>query len=219
MGAGDVLYSGFALEFFKIFSLEEKAGEKGPNINWKAKPEKVAEQFASIKNTSLKELYLKQLHVMGGMFQNMGDTITYKTLLRELAKQGDFKLEADKEVRGAEALVELNEIKDNINTSAAFSIAYEKKIRVYAIGEGVNGEMFDYGWITNNTGEIVWEMKFDKTFDAGGDQKNRKVDTIITLPKGDYNLHYKSDDSHSYLNWNTIPPNSWYWGIKILNKS
>jgi len=219
MGAGDVLYSGIALEFFKIFSLEDKIDEKGPNINWKSNPAKVANQFTLIKNNSLKELYIKQLHVMGGMFQHMGDTITYKSLLKELANKGDFKLEADKDIREAISLAELKEIKDNIDKSVPFSINQEKYIRIYAIGEGVNREMFDYGWITDNIGKVVWKMEFDETVNAGGDHKNRKVDTIISLPKGNYNLHYKSDDSHSYLDWNTVPPDGWYWGIKILDKS
>lgn len=217
MGAGDVLYSGVALEFFKIFYLENKTNEKGPAINWKANPEKIAQQFAMIKNESMKELYLKQLHVMGGMLQHMGDTLTYKSLLKSLAKQGDFNLEADKEVREAEALVELNQISDHANESVKFSMNREESIRIYAIGEGFNGDMFDYGWITDSTDRIVWEMNYDNTVDAGGNHKNRKVDTIISLPKGEYFLHYKSDDSHSYLDWNTIPPDSWYWGIKVIN--
>ncbi|HET6274190.1 MAG TPA: hypothetical protein VFG32_14510, partial [Bacteroidota bacterium] len=47
-------------------------------------------------------------------------------------------------------------------------------------------------------------------------RKNRMVNTTILLDKGEYVLHYQSDDSHSYGNWNVDPPeDSQYWGITI----
>ena len=47
---------------------------------------------------------------------------------------------------------------------------------------------------------------YSMTFHAGGGRKNRMVSTKIVLDKGNYVLHYVSDDSHSYNHWNVDPP-------------
>ena len=42
-------------------------------------------------------------------------------------------------------------------------------MRIFAIGEGQAGEMFDYGWIEDvDKGSRVWEMQAAKTAHAGG---------------------------------------------------
>ena len=51
---------------------------------------------------------------------------------------------------------------------------------------------------------------------GGGGRKNRMGNTTIVLERGDYNLHWKSDDSHSYGDWNVDPPeDQQYWGITL----
>ena len=79
--------------------------------------------------------------------------------------------------------------------------------------------MFDYGWIESaETGKAIWEMKHGETAHAGGAGKNRKVDTVVMLPAGKYRLRYKADDSHSYDNWNSLPPDVNFWGIAVYAK-
>ena len=77
--------------------------------------------------------------------------------------------------------------------------------------------MYDYGWIEDfNTGETVWEMKYDDTRRAGGDSKNRLFDGVIRLKAGDYIAHYRTDDSHAYKTWNSSPPRDRKnWGLTI----
>jgi hypothetical protein len=77
--------------------------------------------------------------------------------------------------------------------------------------------MYDYGWIEDaRTGTVVWEMTYGMTFHAGGGRKNRMVNTSIVLDKGEYVLRYRSDDSHSYAEWNVDPPDDReYWGITL----
>ena len=42
------------------------------------------------------------------------------------------------------------------------------------------------------------------------------VNTTLLLEKGEYRLRYKSDDSHSFGDWNTDPPEyPQYWGITL----
>ena len=89
----------------------------------------------------------------------------------------------------------------------SFEVTKPTSIRIYAIGEGRSGDMFDYGWISDaNTGEIVWKMRYRDTQHAGGASKNRLFQGVIELKPGQYIVHYQTDDSHSYEEWNSRPP-------------
>ncbi len=117
-------------------------------------------------------------------------------------------------------IAQLVRVGDNANLTQPFHLSRPAHVRVYAIGEGQNREMYDYGWIENTaTGSVVWEMTYSMTFHAGGGRKNRMVSTTILLDKGDYLLHYVSDDSHSYNHWNTDPPDDpTMWGITLYEE-
>jgi hypothetical protein len=106
---------------------------------------------------------------------------------------------------------------NSVDASKPFTIDKTTRVRVYAIGEGMGREMDDYGWIEDaRTGTVVWEMTYRMTFHAGGDRKNRMVNTTIILDHGSYRLRFKSDDSHSFGDWNADPPDDQqYWGITL----
>lgn len=116
-------------------------------------------------------------------------------------------------------VVKLNRIGDNDMRSAGFSLKTDMKLHIYAIGEGPQdrSEMADYGWIVNaKTREKVWKMEPRRTYHAGGDSKNRMVDQIVSLPKGNYIAYYATDGSHSYDEWNADPPfDPEHWGLLI----
>lgn len=109
---------------------------------------------------------------------------------------------------------------DNSNRTEPFRLNSPQRVRIYAIGEGKNREMYDYGWIEDaSSGRIVWEMTYSMTFHGGGDRKNRMVNTTILLDKGEYRLRYVTDDSHSFNDWNTDPPDDpTMWGITIYEE-
>ncbi len=115
------------------------------------------------------------------------------------------------------AVVQIAPLGDDEFEKKGFSLSQEAKLRVYAIGEGDNSEMYDYGWIVNNaTGKPVWEMKYRRTRWAGGADKNRMVDEEITLPPGDYIVYFVTDGSHSSDGWNSLPPfDPSHWGITL----
>jgi hypothetical protein len=116
------------------------------------------------------------------------------------------------------AIAEIVRVRDNADQTAEFTLPQEQSVRVFAIGEGQTGEMFDYGWIENvGTGKRVWEMKQPETKPAGGAPKNRLIDVNVTLPAGKYRLRYKSDDSHSFDAWNAFPPAINFWGIALYS--
>jgi hypothetical protein len=115
-------------------------------------------------------------------------------------------------------IAQLVQVMDNEDKSVAFSLASKQSVRIFAIGEGQGGEMFDYGWIEDDKGSHVWEMKEPQTTRAGGAAKNRKVDVQINLPAGNYKLRYKTDDSHSFDHWNALPPDINFWGIAVYKR-
>ena len=122
-------------------------------------------------------------------------------------------------VPAAATLAAITRIGDDESRTRAFTLKQSMNVRVYALGEGSGGELFDYAWITNAaTGQKVWEMRYADTEHAGGDRKNRLVDRAIRLEKGDYVLHYASDDSHSYGDWNAAAPyDPAHWGVTVLS--
>jgi hypothetical protein len=115
-------------------------------------------------------------------------------------------------------IAQITRVGDDADEETRFKLDRTTKIRVYALGEGEKRDMYDYGWIEDARKETtVWEMRYSMTFHAGGGRKNRKVNITIILDKGEYVLHYRSDDSHSYGNWNADPPeDQQYWGITLF---
>ena len=125
---------------------------------------------------------------------------------------GKYVEERDKNV-----IAQIIRVRNSADKEERFTLDRTTKIRVYAIGEGEKRMMYDYGWIQDaKSRDVVWEMTYSMTLHAGGSRKNRMVNTTILLEKGTYILHYISDDSHCYANWNADPPeDQQYWGITL----
>lgn len=121
-------------------------------------------------------------------------------------------------VPAASTLAALTKMGDDESRTRNFTLIRPMDVRVYAIGEGSGNRLVDRAWITSAaSGVTVWEMRYADTEHAGGDQKNRLADRTIRLEKGDYVLHYSSDDSHSYGDWNAAAPyDPTHWGVTIL---
>jgi len=90
-------------------------------------------------------------------------------------------------------------------------------VRVYAIGEGDKYGLYDYGWIEDEAGNILWTMNYKDSYKAGGARKNRLANDIIQLLPGSYRVYFETDGSHSYLRWNDSPPDDQiHWGITVI---
>jgi hypothetical protein len=125
------------------------------------------------------------------------------------------------EEKDPDIIAQIVEVGNNADRTERFSLKQTTRIRVYAIGEGQNREMIDYGWIEDaHSKSVVWEMTYSMTFHAGGGRKNRVVNTTIVLDKGDYLLRYRTDDSHAYGDWNVDQPDDpQYWGISLYRQT
>jgi hypothetical protein len=89
---------------------------------------------------------------------------------------------------------------------ASFTLGAASSVRVYAIGEADDDEMADVAWITDASGAKVWTMTVKGSTHAGGARKNRMQDQVIGLPAGTYTLHFETDGTHAYGDWNDLPP-------------
>ncbi len=121
---------------------------------------------------------------------------------------------------GSGALVSLTRLGNDEEVSDSFTLDKPTKVTISALGEGMNGRMYDYGWIENaNTGRIVWKMRYRKTRNAGGAEKNRMVTATVNLEPGTYEVVFVTDDSHSFQRFNARKPrNPERWGIIVSKK-
>ncbi|MBP2680962.1 MAG: response regulator receiver domain protein (CheY-like), partial [Candidatus Krumholzibacteriota bacterium] len=117
-----------------------------------------------------------------------------------------------------DVVLELARLGDGETRSEGFTLKAPAKLRVYALGEGSDDELYDYSWILDaRTRKIAWEMSAGSAEHAGGGNKNRQVDEVIELGKGDYIVYAVTDGSHSFGDWNASPPyNKDMWGITLF---
>lgn len=73
----------------------------------------------------------------------------------------------------------------------------------------------DYGWIENSAKEKIWTMSARSTKYGGGAFKNRYIDTVLYLPKGEYTAHYVTDEGSSFGTWSGALPECSFYGLCI----
>lgn len=119
--------------------------------------------------------------------------------------------------KNAVPVVDLTRVRNNEIASTGFTVKEDTRIRLTAVGEGKNGEMYDYGWIIDaKTLETIWEMDEYRTDHAGGAYKNRISSEEFNIKKGDYIAYFVTDASHAYNKWNSSAPlEKELWGLSI----
>ncbi|UPK68340.1 serine hydrolase domain-containing protein [Chitinophaga filiformis] len=191
LGDGDLFMSPVAQLFYHCFILN---GEQPPH-----------------------DLYNKELIDGATMALFNGDSLKARSLYGLYRKNNPVNgpgLPTGKLVAG------IGEAGINRELSRPFTLSRPTRLRIYGVGENCSGDgssWCDYGWITDHSGKTVWQMQGQAATHAGGAAKNQKVDQVITLPAGTYILHYKSDAGHAYNNWDSLPPDLFFWGILVLD--
>lgn len=115
-------------------------------------------------------------------------------------------------------LVDLTGLGNRERVSAPFTFEGEGFLRIRAVGEVSLSGQYDYGWIEHaETGEIVWEMTWRNTIPAGGDDRNRMFVGTLSPAPGDYTVHFTTDFSHAYGDFEDSPPSDpEAWGIRVF---
>lgn len=217
LGAGDALSSAIALAFLRTFIFPEKFGESVPEISWNAPATELKSQLSAVSTKPYGDIYRTELVTQVRIYQSVGRASEVAPLMKVYGEIYSKPMPND--LVKLPVIAQIAQVLDNEDKSVTFSLATSQSVRIFAIGEGQGGEMFDYGWIEDvDKGSRVWEMQEGKTEHAGGAGKNRKIDVVITLPAGNYKLRYKSDDSHSFDHWNSLPPDINFWGVAVYKK-
>lgn len=124
------------------------------------------------------------------------------------------------ETEGPAAIIRIAPVQNSVHRRVRFAVKDPTKIKIIALGEGSRGDMYDYGWLEREDDhgvKTVWRMEYNDTHHAGGGKKNRRCEKVMTLEPGRYVLHYTSDNSHAFEEWNTDPPaDTHLWGVTLL---
>jgi hypothetical protein len=131
---------------------------------------------------------------------------------------GDVERIAVEDVaQGEGVLARLVRARDHDRMRQRFTIEEDGYVHIYAIGEGVYGEMYDYAYIVDEAADRVeWEMEYRDTDHAGGARKNRVFDDEVFLRAGEYEAVYVTDGSHSFEGWNARKPDDpMGWGVTV----
>jgi CubicO group peptidase (beta-lactamase class C family) len=217
LGAGNALSSPVGMAFLKTFIFPEKFGESISDINWNAPVTDLKNQVSAIASKPYSDVYRTELVSKIRVYQSVGRATDAAPLMKMYGELYSRPMPDD--LVKLPVIAQIVQVLDNEDKSVAFNVASSQEVRIFAIGEGQPGQMFDYGWIEDvDKGSRVWEMQEPRTVHAGGAGKNRKVDVVITLPAGNYKLRYKTDDSHAFDHWNSLPPDINFWGIAVYKK-
>ena len=116
-----------------------------------------------------------------------------------------------------EAIVSWTQLRGEVDERRVFELDHEAKLHIQAVGEITYSSQYDYGWIEETrTGDIVWEMLLDNTQPAGGADRNRRFDGVVTLQPGQYVIRFITDASHHYgFFGDEAPDDDDAWGITI----
>jgi hypothetical protein len=115
------------------------------------------------------------------------------------------------------SVVSLLGIDENEYKKEQFSVRRPTELEISFTGERDDGKDYDYARIYELPAhKVVWPNQETRYNHAGGDEKNVQVNQTIILSPGDYEVSYVTDGSHSYDDWNTLPPKEpEMWGILI----
>lgn len=217
LGAGDALSSPVGMAFLKTFIFPEKFGEPIPEINWNASAPELKDQLKQMSGKPYADVYTKDLITRFRINQSVGQASEASRVMKMYGEL--FLKPLPDDLAKLPLVAQLVQVLDNEDKTVEFSLPRSQQVRIFCIGEGQAGEMFDYGWIESaDKGNSVWEMQAEQTTHAGGAGKNRKIDVVVTLEPGKYKLRYKTDDSHSFDHWNALPPEINFWGIAVYAK-
>ncbi len=114
-------------------------------------------------------------------------------------------------------LIQETALGNDTRIQVPFTVANRTPLHIVALGEFTRRDRYDYGWITRaGSDRVVWEMTRKNTTHAGGSSKNRKFDDVIVLRPGEYVVHFVTDDSYAFGDFDSHPPdNPTGWGITI----
>jgi serine phosphatase RsbU (regulator of sigma subunit)/ligand-binding sensor domain-containing protein len=122
----------------------------------------------------------------------------------------------DSIVKNTKPILEVVGVENDVDTIVSISITKPVKALLVSVGEVNYYGVSDFGFLMKN-GELVWEMDKNMSKHAGGDFRNNVQIETIELDVGEYLLGFKTDNSHSWNNWDADEPDKTnFYGIKLI---
>ncbi len=116
----------------------------------------------------------------------------------------------------AGGLVDLAGLGDGVWEARGFVLGAPAEVEVYALGELGPEDASDVGWIVDaGTREVVWELTWEGSAPAGGDERNRVARARLALPAGRYEARFITDRGHSAAGWFGAPRDPAFWGLTV----
>lgn len=119
----------------------------------------------------------------------------------------------------SEPLVAMLSVGDDELLRTAIEVTRPTRVAVDATGElWSTAQRYDYAWIEREDRSRLWEMTYERTMPAGGDDSNRREVAFLDLDPGRYVVYYQSDDAHAYGSWSrSRPDHPDRWGVALFS--
>jgi len=117
--------------------------------------------------------------------------------MKSLGKKIQSKIE--QLVADDKLISQITEVGNSKELSNTFTILEDGDVLLLGQGELAISDPYplysylDYGWLENDKGEIIWEMRAETSANAGGNFVNRLNAEVVNLKKGSYTIHYKTN--------------------------
>ena len=216
LGDGDLFTSPVGQLFYKCFIDTAKSFRV---IDFSQPVAAIATTITTDRMDGHTEFYNKEIISQASMNNIKGDSVKARDLYR---LYGELNFKGRNPAGNGKPLAIIKEMGINAERTVQFAISNKKPVRIFGVGENCSSDFSswcDYGWIEDSRGKIVWQMQGQAAKHAGGAIKNQLVDTLITLPAGSYKLRYKSDGGHAFNQWDSAPPDFFFWGISVTSET
>jgi len=140
-------------------------------------------------------------------FNTNTGTFTKINSVSNITYNPDITAKIESAINDGAAVVAILGIGDHQDLSKSFKVTANGNYLVFSSGEGTLAGMYDFAFLTAANSDTIWTARtYKESRHSGGALKNRIQIQQVSLKAGNYVLHYKSDDSHSSLEWNDAAP-------------
>jgi CubicO group peptidase (beta-lactamase class C family) len=216
LGPHGVASSPFALTFLHSFAL---AGGKVPPLAAFDTPEQLAAQLRKLRTTPALPWLRQELAMLAIAYQKAGHRQQgqdwFLAYHRWLGKPTLARIRKEQQV-----LAVISQVGDSKLLKEPFSLPKPSRVGILAMGEAYPGgkKLVDKASLHAADGKLIWQMAPELCTHAGGAPRNLQQFQWMDLPAGQYELRYQTDERHSWLSWQDVPPAEDFYGAVVFTR-
>ena len=129
---------------------------------------------------------------------------------------------AQVDVRHLPTIARLAPLGNDVRRALRFEVQDSLRVLALGVGELRSSRRYDHAWLVREAAgaqaaATVWQTTYAGSEPAGGERRNRRTESALTLAPGLYTLHVQTDDSHSADGWHDRPPHdAEHWGATLF---